>query len=160
MTDLQTQAEQRHRLRQEQRERKVTREACRMGWSDVGREAEATYPLDQLGVWVGRRIAWRFGGQLHAINTHTCTHGQDESWEVRQDESRVARQREYSDQLQSMMEAKQQQRRRERERDKETERQVTHAWIHDDLIPLLSGWEMASFPGSPPYAQKLCKTES
>lgn len=49
MTDLQTQAEQRHGLRQEQRERKVTREACRMGWSDVGREAEATYPLDQLG---------------------------------------------------------------------------------------------------------------
>ena len=86
-------------------------------------------------VWVGRRIAWRFGGQLHAINTHTCTHGQeesrvvrqDESRVVRQDESRVVRQREYSDQLQSMMEAKQQQRRRERERDKETERQVTHA---------------------------------
>ena len=70
-------------------------------------------------VWVGRRIAWRFGGQLHAINTHTCTHGPEES--------RVVRQREYSDQLQSMMEAKQQQRRRERERDKETERQVTHA---------------------------------
>jgi len=125
---------------------------------------------------VGRRIAWRFGGQLHAINTHTCTHGQDESWVVRQDESRVVkqdesrvvrqdesrvvRQREYSDQLQSMMEAKQQQRRRERERDKETERQVTHPWICDDFTPLLSGWELASFPGSPPYAQKLCKTES
>lgn len=79
---------------------------------------------------------------------------------VRQDESRVARQREYSDQLQSMMEAKQQQRRRERERDKETERQVTHAWIHDDLTPLLSGWEMASFPGSPLYAQNSAKLKA
>lgn len=43
-----------------------------------------------------------------------------------QDDPQVVRQREYSEQLRSMMEAKQQQRRRERERDKETDRQVPH----------------------------------